>query len=90
MEHIVAQINSYNASLGPLFAYIAWHNCHAPPQVPNDYLANFSFIDYEPRQVYAAKANFMASDIAIFLGLHVNVASYPLPLSKIWARGAEG
>jgi len=68
MEHIVAVINSYNASLGPLFAYVAWHNCHAPPQVPDNYLANFSFIDYQPRQVYAAKANFMASEDVLCWG----------------------
>lgn len=59
LEHIVEQINNHDPANGPLFAYIAWHNCHAPPQVPNDYLANFSFINYQPRQVYAAKVNFM-------------------------------
>lgn len=59
MEHIVDRVNEHNASAGPFFAYVAWHNCHAPEEVPNAYLNNFSFINFAGRQTYAAKANFM-------------------------------
>ena len=86
MESIVKTISDFDASAGPLFAYVAWHNVHAPlqvsgrppasvtlacppqlrpsqhrgpPQVPDAYLRNFSFIDDEKRRLYAAKVNYM-------------------------------
>jgi arylsulfatase I/J len=63
-EHMVAQIAQHNASAGPFFGFAAWHNCHAPPEVPAAYLANFSsFIPVPARAMYAAKANYLDAQI---------------------------
>lgn len=61
-EHMVNHIAQHNAST-PFFGFVSWHNCHWPPEVPNAFLKNFSFIDVAGRAVYAAKANFMDAQI---------------------------
>ena len=63
-EHMVAQIAAHDASAGPFFGFAAWHNCHAPPEVPAAFLANFtSFIPVPARAMYAAKANYLDAQI---------------------------
>ena len=61
-EHMVNHIAEHNAST-PFFAFISWHNCHAPPEVPAAFLKNFSGINVTGRAMYAAKANFMDAQI---------------------------
>jgi arylsulfatase B len=63
-EHMVARIAQHNASAGPFFGFISWHNCHAPNEVPAAFLANFSaLIPNKGRAMYAAKANYMDTQI---------------------------
>lgn len=43
----------------PLFLYLAFHNVHAPLEVPAADLARFAFIDDPDRRAYAAMVNVM-------------------------------
>jgi len=61
-EHMVNHIAMHNTST-PFFGFISWHNCHAPNEVPNAFLKNFSFINATGRAMYAAKANYMDTQI---------------------------
>ena len=57
-ESILKTIAAHDPAT-PLFAFIAWHNCHVPLQVPQAYVDKFAFINNSDRALYAAKANYM-------------------------------
>lgn len=59
---IVNTIQSHDPAI-PFFAYIAFHNVHAPLEVPADQLARFSWIDNPGRQSYAAMVNLMDANL---------------------------
>ena len=57
-ERILQVVKNHDAST-PLFLYYAPHIVHAPYEVPERYLEKFSFIDYKPRQTYAAMVKYL-------------------------------
>lgn len=88
-EHMVAAIAAHNASGGPFFGFAAWHNCHAPPEVPAPFLANFSaFIPVPPRAMYAAKANYLDAQIGKVVGALKAAGMYDSTL--IWGAADNG
>ena len=88
-EHMVAQIAQHNASAGPFFGFAAWHNCHAPPEVPADYLANFSsFIPVPGRAMYAAKANYLDAQVGKVVAALKAAGMFDSTL--IWAAADNG
>ena len=57
-ERVLQIVNNHDTST-PLFLYYAPHLIHDPLQVPDRYLEKFSFIDYKPRQTYAAMVKYL-------------------------------
>ena len=57
-DHVLDVINNHDPST-PLFLYYAPHIVHTPLQVPDSYLAKFSFIDDEHRKYYHAMVNYL-------------------------------
>jgi len=57
-DHVLDIINNCSTST-PLFLYYAPHIVHKPLQVPDSYLAKFSFIDVSNRQYYHAMVNYL-------------------------------
>ena len=57
-ERVLDIVNSHNAST-PLFLYYAPHLVHTLLQVPDTYLANFSFIDDTDRRYYHAMVKYL-------------------------------
>jgi len=88
-ERMVAQIQQHNASAGPFFGFAAWHNCHAPPEVPAAFLANFSaFIPVPGRAMYAAKANYLDAQIGKVVDALKAAGMYENTI--IWAAADNG
>ena len=57
-DRLLPIVNNHDAST-PLFLYYAPHIVHSPYEVPDSYLEKFSFIDYKPRQIYAAMVKYL-------------------------------
>ena len=57
-DHVLDVIKNHDASM-PLFLYYAPHIVHTPLQVPDSYLAKFSFIDDDHRKYYHAMVNYL-------------------------------
>ena len=57
-ERVLQVVTNHNSST-PLFLYYAPHIVHSPYQVPDRYLEKFSFIDFKPRQIYAAMVKYL-------------------------------
>ena len=57
-DHALKIINNHDSSV-PLFLYYAPHLVHAPFQVPDSYVAKFSFIPNYYRQYYHAMVNYL-------------------------------
>jgi len=55
---IVSTIKAHDPSV-PFFSYIAFHNVHAPLEVPDAQLASFAWIPDLNRRKYAAMVNYM-------------------------------
>lgn len=58
VEEVLQRINEHDPSV-PFFLFWAPHIVHAPLEVPQPYVDKFSFITYQPRQMYMAMVNYL-------------------------------